>query len=111
MRISLHSDILPALNFKGNFMNLLDFKSYSFIFFLITSIFVYYTFGKKRQWLVLLLANIFFYATSGLQNFLFILTTAVSVFICAKKAEELNQSIKDKKASDNYTKDEVKIDE
>lgn len=67
---------------------------------------MYYWLPKKYQWIVLLSGSLFFYANSNLSFFIFILTSAISTFICANKIapavapnkdSATNQEISDKK--------------
>ncbi len=88
-------------------MNLLNFKSYSFILFLAASLFCYYTVPKKAQKHILLATNAFFYFFSGPLNFIFIFLTAISTFVGAKKVFKLNSSVKEKKTG-GMQKEELK---
>lgn len=88
-------------------MDLLNFKSYSFIFFLAATLLCYYAVPKKTQKWILLAANAFFYFFSGPLNFIFILLTAFSTFAGAKAVFALNCSVKEKKAS-GIEKEELK---
>ena len=76
----------------------MNFLSYTFLFFLIASLVLYYIVPKKFQWIILLAANTVFYAFSGIGNFIFILASAAVTFFCAKKVFSLNQNLKLKKA-------------
>mgnify|MGYP002671812407 CR=1 FL=1 len=75
----------------------MNFLSYTFLFFLISSLVLYYIVPKKFQWIILLAANTVFYAFSGIGNFIFILASAAVTFFCAKKVFSLNQNLKLKK--------------
>ena len=59
------------------------FTSYSFIAFLACLLLLYWVCPKKWQWGILLLGSYVFYAFSGLENLIFILTTTVSTFAVA----------------------------
>lgn len=63
------------------------FTSYGFIFFTAILLAVYYVFPKKYQWTLLLAASYFFYAFSGLENFIFIILTTVSCYFAARIME------------------------
>lgn len=89
-------------------MDLLNFKSYSFVFFIFISLIAYYTMPKKRQYFVLIAANLFFYVTTGVKNLFFIFITSASTFIFARISEKLNLSVKEKKASGLLSKEELK---
>ncbi len=66
----------------------MSFVSYGFIAFFAILLVVYYLFPKKFQWTLLLLASYFFYAFSGIENFIFIVATTVSCFFVARVMEK-----------------------
>ncbi|MCI6259051.1 MAG: MBOAT family O-acyltransferase [Treponema sp.] len=87
---------------------MMNFLSFSFLFFMLFSLFAYYSIPKKYQWIILLVANTVFYAFSGVGNFVFILTSSFVSFICAKKVFFLNQNLKSKKKE--LSKEEFKAE-
>lgn len=89
-------------------MNLLNFKSYSFLLFLSASLLCYYAVPKRHQWKALMGANIAFYAASGPLNFIFILLTSVSTFLGAAFSDRLNVRAQQRKASGGFSKEELK---
>lgn len=90
-------------------MNLTNFKTWSFLFFIAASLLCYYAAPKKHQWKILLLANIFFYVSSGAFNIIFMAATACSTFFCARKAEKINAEFRQKKSSGEFSRDYLKI--
>ena len=60
------------------------FTSYGFIAFVAVVLVLYYVVPKKTQWMLLLAASYFFYAFSGLWNFVFIFAVTVSCYIVAR---------------------------
>ena len=67
------------------------FTSYGFIAFVAILLVAYYLFPKKYlnyQWTLLLAASYFFYAFSGIENFIFIIATTLSCFFVAKVLEK-----------------------
>ncbi len=64
------------------------FTSYAFLLFLGCLLFVYYRIPQKYQWMLLLLASFFFYATFGPMYLCYICTTIVSTFICGMGLEK-----------------------
>ena len=64
------------------------FTSYFFIAFVAILLVAYYLFPKKYQWTLLLAASYFFYAFSGLENFIFIIATTLSCFFVARVIEK-----------------------
>lgn len=85
-----------------------DFKSWTFIIFIIFSLLCYYLFPKKHQWKILLLANIVFYAFSGAVNFVFILFSSAVTFFGAEVVSKFQSELKDKKAQ--ISKEDFKIE-
>lgn len=65
------------------------FTSYGFILFVAVLLVAYYLFPKKYQWTLLLAASYFFYAFSGLENFIFIIATTLSCFFVARAMEKM----------------------
>lgn len=65
------------------------FTSYGFIVFVAVLLVAYYVFPKKYQWTLLLAASYFFYAFSGLENFIFIIATTLSCFFVARAIERI----------------------
>lgn len=57
------------------------FTSYTFLAFLCVMLLVYYLVPKKIQWIALLVGSFVFYAFAGLQYFVFILFTTLSVYL------------------------------
>lgn len=87
---------------------MLDFKSYTFILFLIISLLCYYKVSKKHQWKILLLANIVFYAFSGVLNFVFILSSSAVTFFGAFAVSKFQSELKLKK--NELSKEEFKAE-
>lgn len=61
----------------------MQFYSVAFIAFLIVALVVYYSVGRlagKGQWIVLLIASLTFYIYSGVENLIFIGTTALTTW-------------------------------
>lgn len=54
--------------------------SYSFLLFLLVTIFIYYIVPKKLQWIVLLTASIVFYAWAGIGYLIIVVSTALVVY-------------------------------
>ena len=75
-------------------MNLLSF---SFAGFLLVSLILYYLCPKKIQWVILFASNLFFYACSGVGNFVFILASSLITFYGAVLVSKLNDGLKEKK--------------
>lgn len=60
------------------------FTSYTFLAFLCVMLLVYYLVPKKIQWITLLVGSFVFYAFAGLQYFVFILFTTMSVYVISR---------------------------
>ena len=71
--------------------------SYTFLLFLLASLFAYYLVPKKFQWIILLAANTVFYAFSGIGNFVFIVLSSFVTYFTARIVSELNSNLKLKK--------------
>ncbi len=63
----------------------MSYQSISFILFSAVCLLVYYTVGRKRQTLVLALANVAFFCISGIEYIPFILATIVATFLTGRK--------------------------
>lgn len=77
-----------------------NFYSIQFIIFLSVALLCYYTILKKKQWVCMLIFSAVFYYYSGVENFIFLLTTGFSTWLGAwylgKYSEELKAVKKDK---------------
>ncbi len=73
-------------------MNLLSF---SFLVFCTVLVALYYLVPKRFQWELLLVFSLFFYATTGVQNLLFILITSSSTYGAARMMQSLSDTQKD----------------
>lgn len=76
----------------------MNFLSYTFLFFILISLFIYYICPKKYQWICLLVSNIVFYAFSGIGSFIFILASSLITFYSAKFVSKINKNLKEQKA-------------
>lgn len=85
----------------------MNFLSFTFAIFLLSSLFVYYIAPKKYQWIVLLLANSFFYINNGLAHIIFIVASSLITFFAAKLVSDINMAVKGQKKS--LPKDEFKF--
>jgi Predicted membrane protein involved in D-alanine export len=72
----------------------MSIQSLGFIIFLIAVIAVYFAVPKKAQWVVLLGASYFFYASGGLQYIAYIIISTVSVYLCARFIEKEDKILK-----------------
>lgn len=86
----------------------MSFLSFSFAIFLFLSLLIYYNVPKKFQWCVLLLANIVFYAFTGIGNLIFILASSAITFFGARIISDMNAALKAKKTE--ISKDDFKIE-
>ncbi len=88
-----------------------DIVSLAFSLFLLVTVLLYYIAPKQYQWVVLLLASIFFYILSGVQYLVFIVFSSLVAFLCARKMasayikqEKKFKHIKDAKLIKAYKK-------
>lgn len=82
--------------------------SFSFAIFLLISLFAYYLFPRRFQWVILLLASSIFYAFSGIGNFVFIIFSSFVTFFAATFVSSLNEKLIEKKPL--LSKDEFKVE-
>lgn len=87
------------------------FTSYEFIGFLIVTLILYYALPKKFQWQWLLISSLVFYYLCDVKYLIFILATALTIFLIAKKIQDLSdtQSRYFKDNKETLSKDEKKV--
>jgi len=73
-------------------MNLLSFQ---FLVFCAALVILYFAIPKRFQWWLLLVFSLIFYATTGLQNLLFVLITASSTYMATHLMQRLADDQKD----------------
>lgn len=66
------------------------FTSSEFILFLVATVILYYVVPKRWQWKLLLIANMLFYYAAGIEGFLFIGVTIISVYLISLRINKLN---------------------
>lgn len=79
---------------EGGFM---DLFSLQYILFILILAVVYYTVGKKKQWIVLLAASLLYYSVLSLGGILFLLVNAISTYLGAQLLFSLETSFAAKK--------------
>ena len=84
----------------------MSFLSIYFAFFVLVTLIFYYSLPKRFQWICILIANTVFYASSGLGNLIFIVTSSLITFFAAKKVSDMNGNLKAKKTE--LSKDDFK---
>ena len=72
--------------------------SNTFAIFLLCTLALYYIAPRRFQWICLLVANVVFYAFSGIGNFAFIISSSLITFFGAKIVSDMNASLKERKA-------------
>lgn len=89
----------------------MDIYSVQFVLLLLVTLIVYYTFGKKYQWICLLVASGLFYFWTGGGNLGFILLTGLSTWLGTLWLDKLSGEflqIKKNKEIDSAKKKEIK---
>lgn len=89
----------------------MEFFSLRFVLFVVISLVTYYLFYKfapKKQWIVLLVANMIFYSWKGLSNFFFIFVTTFSVYVGALLLARISAKIEILKKELSGDKDRLK---
>lgn len=64
--------------------------SFQFLFFCMLILIAYFVIPKKWQWVVILVANVVFYATGGARFLLYILAASLFTYIAALQIEKTN---------------------
>ncbi|MCR5302726.1 MAG: MBOAT family protein [Lachnospiraceae bacterium] len=72
----------------------MSFISMDFALFVTVALILYYALPKKCQWVVLLVASLTFYAQTDPKDFIYIITTTVSTYICAALIEDRSKKQK-----------------
>lgn len=75
----------------------MSITSLVFVIFVAIAGVVYYLVPKKMQWIVLLVASLFFYAISSTILTLFIIASTLLIYLGALKIQGLNDEFKTKK--------------
>lgn len=89
----------------------MELYSLKFVLFLLLALIMYYSVFRKKQWICLLIANMVFYAWSGLENLLFIFITALTTFcggVLLARLEDKYQLVKRNQAIDKAERKEYK---
>lgn len=68
------------------------FTSWEFLLFLAALFIVYYLIPKKLQWMLLLAANILFYAFAGLSGCIYITVTILTTYTIARRMETIRDN-------------------
>ncbi|MCR4907995.1 MAG: MBOAT family protein [Lachnospiraceae bacterium] len=84
----------------------MDIFSVSFALFFLTAYILYYTLMRRKQWVVLVVANLVFYAFSGWKNLIFILITSFSVWGGALAMERFALKAKERRKEPGLGKEE-----
>lgn len=86
----------------------MSYTSSIYLVFLIITCGVYYLISAKHRWLVLLLANLIFYVSSGWDNLIFILSSIIITYFITLKIGRLHEEFAEKKNTGNLEKAEIK---
>ena len=76
----------------------MSITSLVFVIFVAIAGVVYYLVPKKMQWIVLLVASLFFYAISSTILTLFMIASTLLIYLGALKIQGLNDEFKAKKS-------------
>lgn len=83
--------------------------SFQFLIFCVLSIAIYFLLPKKWQWIVLLLANVAFYAFSGAFALIYVFVTALATYIAARLIEKTALAGKDALAAAQTSEEKTAI--
>lgn len=85
------------------------FTSGTFLLFAAVLIALYYALPKRCQWPLLMVASLVFYAFSGLQNLIFLLSTAAVTYLSARRMDAILAAQKSEIAAHpDWTRDDKK---
>ncbi|MCR5625718.1 MAG: MBOAT family protein [Lachnospiraceae bacterium] len=87
----------------------MDMMSVKFGLFMLITVVLYYTLAKRKQWILLLAANLVFYLFSGPANMVFILITSVTTWGGAFMMEKLEAEGKLKRKNPELSKEDKKL--
>lgn len=68
------------------------FTSFSFIVFLAVLFLLYYTMPKRFQWMLLLIADVFFYACAGWGGLIFMFITIVTTYVLTMRLDRIQSN-------------------
>ena len=83
--------------------------SVRFLIFLIISLCLYYTAARRKQWVLILAANLVFYGFSGLGNLIFIAATTFSTWLGARLMESFEGKSKAERKAAESKEDKQRI--
>jgi len=86
----------------------MSYTSLIYLVFLSVTCLVYYLFPQKVRWVVLFIANIVFYAASGLDNLLYIAGAIIVTYVIALQIGKLHKEFKQLKKSGEYDRSQLK---
>lgn len=89
-------------------MSLTSFTSLLFLPFVFIVALLYFTVFKKAQWVLLLIASIFFYLCSGPQYIVFVLITTITTYLFGLRIQVLHNREKRLVSNPKIEKDEKK---
>jgi len=86
----------------------MSITSLTFLFFVLALTVVYFAVPKKCQWIVLLAGSMIFYLSTGVDNILYILITAVSTYTATRYMQNItdNQKIYLKENKESLSREE-----
>lgn len=87
----------------------MSYTSFIYLIFLAIVCLVYYIFPLKARWIVLLAANIIFYAASGWDNLLYLFCAILVSYYSALKMGENHEKFLERKKTGDYDRKQLKI--
>lgn len=87
----------------------MSYTSFLYLLFLIVFCLIYYIFPLRIRWVVMLIANLVFYAASGWDNLVYLLAAIFISYLSAVKMGELHEELKTIKKQGKYDRKQFKI--
>lgn len=86
----------------------MSYTSFIYLLFLAISCLIYYVFPLKMRWVVILAANMIFYAASGWDNLVYLLAAILVSYAAALKMGKLHEEFREIKKSGEYDRKQLR---
>lgn len=84
----------------------MNFYSMQFVIFLVITYICYYTVFRKKQWICLLVASMVFYYWTGIENFVFLLLTGITIWAGARYIDRYFDKLQELRKDKTIEKEE-----
>lgn len=86
----------------------MSYTSFIYLIFLAVTCLIYYIFPLKMRWIILLAANMVFYAAAGWDNLIYLLGAILISYLAALKMGKLHEEFKEIKKQGEYDRKQLK---